>query len=301
MNETYIDQALNISSIRHFLTRLESVLLFLALTFAFTTLLVVFGQPTSLTEFTDQPSSISKLGQISITFVSGFSLLTLSRMSLFLVGRKYKLQLIGILVWLVGELILCVSVMALVLWALSGGGKVMLAEMVGTLVLGYIGILLMPAVVSFLILRLYECQLEISYLRRHRRQPENPTGQQSETVINFFAKNGKLAFSTKLSSIIYLEGADNYANIHYINGDKEETFILYNTLKNVEKDFKDTCIVRCHRRYMVNAENVKVMRKDNTGLQLEMNQCQRTIPVSKSFVEPITRYFAYNSMFIPTE
>ena len=111
-----------------------------------------------------------------------------------------------------------------------------------------------------------------------------------------------MSFATKLSNILYIESADNYVNIHYINGDKEDTFILFNSMKNIEKNFKGTSLMRCHRGYMVNAENVKLMRKDGMGLLLELNQTDKVVPVSKSYAEPITQYFAYNtSMPLPDE
>ena len=300
MNETYIDQSINIDSIQRFLIRRESIFLFLALTCAFTILLVVFGQPTSLTEYTEQLTQLTPLGQISITFTSGFLVLLLLRTVFFLFARNRKLQPLAILVWMLFELILCVSVMSLVLWAISGGGKVELASLVGTLVLGYVGVLLMPAVVSYLIYRLHEAQQEIIRLRQSV-EPGSTLARQQDSVINFYAKNGKLAFSTKLNNLLYIEGADNYVNIHYVNADKEDTFILYNTLKNIERTYGNSGLMRCHRCYMVNVENVRLMRKENTGLVLELNQSQKVIPVSKSFAEAITRYFAYNTdMSIPT-
>ena len=302
MNDKYIDQALNITSIRGFLLRRESIFLFLALTCAFTILLVVFGQPTSLTEYTEQLTRLSPLGQISITFTAGFFLLLVSRAMLYLVARNRQPQPLAIVVWAFSELVLCVSVMSLVLWAISGGGHVDLASLVGTLVLGQVGVLLMPAVVSYLIYRLHEDQQEIQRLRQTIATQGVSTAQQQDAVINFYAKSGKLAFSTKMSRLLYIEGADNYVNIHYINTDKEDTFILYNTLKNIEKTYSNTSLMRCHRCFMVNVENVRLMRKESTGLQLEMNQCQKVIPVSKSFAEPITRHFASNTnLSIPTE
>lgn len=302
MSKAYTDQTLNIASIRSFFFRRESIFLFLALTLAFAILLVVFGQPTSLTGYTDQHTSISHLGQISITFVSGYMLLLLNRWVMYFVGRRHDVQTLILAVWVVGEMVFCVSVMSLVLWALSGAGKLQLAPLVGTLVLGYIGVLLMPTVVSFLIFRIHEEEKEIQRLRQALQAQEASPQQQQDSVVNFHAKGGRLAFSTKLNSLLYVEAADNYANIHYVNGGKEDTFILHNTLKNIEKLTASTSLLRCHRCFMVNVENVRLMRKEAGGLVLELNQTQKVIPVSKSFAEPVTRYFAYNTnMPLPTE
>jgi hypothetical protein len=302
MNNIYTDQPLNLATIRRFLTRFESILLFLSLTLVVAVLLVVFGQPTSILGYFEQQSSLTPLGQITISFISGFGVLALSRVLLSLVGRKHDLSPAAMVIWIVAELIVCVSVIALVLWGLCGGGTVDLASLVGALVLGMAGVLLVPTVVTYLIRRLREAQDEVVRLRQLTGHQDGQAKQAAEASVNFFAKGGRLAFSTRMGNILYIEAADNYVNIHYLNGEKEETFILFNSMKNIEKSFAGTSLMRCHRGYMVNADNVRLMRKEALGLVLEINHCAKTIPVSKSFAEPVTQYFAYNTnMTLPNE
>lgn len=302
MNNIYTDQPLNFATIRRFLTRFESILLFLSLTLVVAVLLVVFGQPTSILGYFEQQSSLTPLGQITISFISGFGVLALSRVLLSLVGRKHDLSPAAMVIWIVAELIVCVSVIALVLWGLCGGGTVDLASLVGALVLGMAGFLLVPTIVTYLIRRLREAQDEVVRLRQLTGHQDGQAKQAAEASVNFFAKGGRLAFSTRMGNILYIEAADNYVNIHYLNGEKEETFILFNSMKNIEKSFAGTSLMRCHRGYMVNADNVRLMRKEALGLVLEINHCAKTIPVSKSFAEPVTQYFAYNTnMTLPNE
>lgn len=295
MNKEYIDQTLNIDSIRRFLTRHESVFLFLALTLAFTVLLVVFGQPTSMTAFTSQQTSLSPLGQVAIGLTTGFASLCFSRIMLFLINRGHELPTAACAIWLIAELILCVSVMTLVLWAVGGAGPVELSSLVADLVLGFASILLIPYIITYLIFRLHEDKQEILRLRQElmRQDPAQQAG--AEAKINFYDKGKRLAFSTKRGNILFIEAADNYVNIHYLNDGKEDTFILHNSLKEMEKYFSNTCLIRCHRGYIVNAENVKLMRKESTVLMLEINLSTKVIPVSKSYAEPITQYFALNT------
>lgn len=295
MNNMYVDQQLNIASIRRFLTRFESILLFLSLTLVVAVLMVVFGQPTSILEYLEQNSSLTPLGQITISFISGFGVLLLSRILLALANRRHEFSPAAIVVWLVAELILCVSVMSLVIWGLSGGGTVQLAPLVGALVLGTVGVLLVPTVVTYLVYRLHEARAELQRLRQMLGHQDLQAKQAADSTVNFFAKGGRLAFSTRMGNILYIEAADNYVNIHYVNGEKEETFILFNSMKNIEKSFVGTSLMRCHRGYMVNADNVSLMRKEALGLVLELAHTTKTIPVSKSFAEPITQYFAYNT------
>ena len=98
-----------------------------------------------------------------------------------------------------------------------------------------------------------------------------------------------------MSNVLYVEAADNYVNIHYLNDGKEDTFILHNSLKEIEKRFVGSSLLRCHRGYMVNVENVKLMRKESIGLVLELIQSVHTIPVSKSYTASITQYFTNNT------
>ena len=302
MNDIYIDQLLNIRSIRHFLTRWDYIFLFLALTGVATVLMVVFRQPTSLTEYTEQLTSLSPLGQITISFTSGFGTLILSRTLLYFVNRAHEVSPGGLAVWIAIELIFCVSVITLVLWALCGGGKVDLANLAGTVVLGFVGLVLIPHIITYLACRLRETHDELIRLRQLLSHQDPLAQSSTDTNVNFYAKGGRMAFSTRLSNILYIEAADNYVNLHYLNDDKEDTFILFNSMKNIEKDFSGTSLMRCHRGYMVNAMNVKLMRKDGSGLLLELNKSDKVVPVSKSFAEPITRYFASNtSMPLPSE
>lgn len=302
MSDLYVDQQINIRSIRAFLAHRESIFLFLVLTMVAAVLLVVFGQPTSLTNYTTQQTSLSHLGQVTICLISGLGTLILSRVILFFVNRAHEVSPAGLAVWVVVELLVCVSVITLVLWAVSGAGKLDLAPLVGTVVLGFVGLLLVPTAVTYLILRLRETHNELIRVRQVLARQDPASQVPADTNVNFYVKGGKMAFSTKLSNILYIEAADNYVNIHYINGEKEDTFILFNSMKNIEKNFKGTSLMRCHRGYMVNAENVKLMRKDGLGLLLELNQTDKVVPVSKSFAEPITKYFAYNtSMPLPDE
>ena len=295
MKQNYVDQTLNLDSIRRFLSRHESIFLFLALSLVLTILLVVLGQPTVLTEFTSQQTTMTPLGQVSIGLTSGFFTLVISRMVLLLVNRWRELSPIAFGIWLITEMLLCVSVIVLVLWGLGGGGQVELAPLVAYIVLGFIGILLIPYVITFLVYRTHEMQQEILRLRQLVDNHGSLAPAATDAIINFYDKGNRLAFSTKKSNVLYIEAADNYVNIHYTNDEKEETFILHNSLKEMEKRFTNTSLVRCHRGYMVNVDNVKLMRKENLGLMLELVRSAKPIPVSKSYAKPITQHFASNT------
>ena len=77
-----------------------------------------------------------------------------------------------------------------------------------------------------------------------------------------------------------------------MNEGKEDTFILHNSLKKLEDKEKYEGLLRCHRGYTVNIENIKLIRKDKEGLVIELSQINRSIPVSRTYNEKVVRFFA---------
>jgi len=162
--------------------------------------------------------------------------------------------------------------------------------MAGDILLGNVAVFLIPNVITYQAFRMKELRVELASFRRRYASDNQPVA--SEQSINFYDKGGRLAFSTRIANVLYIEAADNYANIHYINGEKEDTFILHNSLKDLERDYSDMGLLRCHRGFMVNLQNVKLMRKEKGVLLLELASTSKTIPVSKSYASSVTDYFS---------
>lgn len=122
-------------------------------------------------------------------------------------------------------------------------------------------------------------------------QPSNTDS--AKNMIPFHDEKGVLRFSVKNENLLYLEAADNYVNVYYLNKEKVNSFLLRNSLKNMEEVFKGSEIIRCHRSYMVNFDKIKVIRKDKDGLKLEFDLSQiLDIPVSKSYAENVMDTFS---------
>ena len=112
-------------------------------------------------------------------------------------------------------------------------------------------------------------------------------------MIPFYDEKGVLKFSIKKENLLYLESAENYVSICYLNKGKVSKYLLRDTLKKIEENFSGTEIIRCHRSYMVNFEKVKVIKKDKYGLKLEFdNPSVIDIPVSKTYVNTVMQTFS---------
>ncbi len=117
-------------------------------------------------------------------------------------------------------------------------------------------------------------------------------------MIPFYDDKSTLKFSVKKENLLYLESTENYVTVCYLNKDKVSKYLLRDTMKKMEENFAGTEIIRCHRSYMVNFENVKVIRKDKDGLKLEFdNPNVIDIPVSKTYAESVMQTFSKFSHF----
>lgn len=112
-------------------------------------------------------------------------------------------------------------------------------------------------------------------------------------MIPFYDDKSELKFSVKKENLLYLESAENYVNICYLSKGKISKYLLRDTLKKMEETFTGTEIIRCHRKFMVNFEKVKVIRKDKDGLKLELDSPSAIdIPVSKTYVDNVMQTFS---------
>jgi hypothetical protein len=149
-------------------------------------------------------------------------------------------------------------------------------------------VLLLPYSVSWLYFSWKDKQEQIERLADIQAFSSN-----TRDMLPFYDEKGILKFSIKKENLLFLEAAENYVNIYYLNKGKVSRYLLRDTLKKAEDNFAGTEIIRCHRSYMVNFEKVKVIRKDKDGLKLELdNPSVIDIPVSKTYVNSIMQTFS---------
>ena len=287
---------MDLAEISPFFTQKTPILHFLLLTVFFTVLVVVFGQPLGLLHFTEDRSELDGHLQVSLMAAAGLMVVSASRWLLSGYSHRRNAAPMTILIWLLAELIAVIAVMELVLWGLSGGGRLQMAPLAADLLMGILIVEALPYVIAMLVFRLRLEHAEVLRLHAlvedlHPADALNASGQ-SERTVNFHDKGGRLVFSTQGGNILYIEAADNYVNIHYLNDGHEDTFILHNSLKELEQRMQGGFMLRCHRGYMVNVDNVKLLRKEGQQLLMELNGSAKVIPVTKTYASSVTERLA---------
>lgn len=281
----------NTVNIPKFFFEMKSIWLFLATMLVVTLLFIVFYQPASFLRTEEPVSNLNIYIYTVIMVASGAGMFVISRMLLFYVQKKTTMEFFHFIIWMAVELIVISVLLTVIAFFLGNVAQLPFSDMLWRVSLDFLSVIAVPYIISVLVFYLdYRRRLVQSLRHRLEMQADQllPEGEN----INFYDRGGKLAFSTRRTNVLYIEAANNYSNIHYINEGKEDTFILRNSLKMLDDPEKYKGLLRCHRGFIVNIENVKLLRKDKEFLVLELTQGSRAIPVSDSYYQRVVQSFA---------
>lgn len=86
-----------------------------------------------------------------------------------------------------------------------------------------------------------------------------------------------------ISNLLYIESVGNYVKVCYLLDEKPRTDMLRATSKQIEEKLKDySMVVRCHRAFLVNLQQVERIISQSGTLQLQMKHTNEVLPVSRS-------------------
>ena len=122
---------------------------------------------------------------------------------------------------------------------------------------------------------------------------EAPRENASLQKITLFDNSGSLKLSLSLENLYYIESDDNYIKVWYTDSKQDlKQYMLRCRLKTVEESFKGSSLVRCNRKYIVNTDKVKVLRKESEGYVLDLdNEAIQPLPVTKTYTDIVLSHF----------
>jgi hypothetical protein len=223
----------------------------------------------------------------SLTILVGVLVVVISRIIMYHITRKLSINIWQYLLWIFAEILSMAFTYALFEKLFLKDSR-MFTDLVRTSSRNTALVLLLPYSILWLYFSWRDKKEQIERLADSPAFLDNP-----RNMIPFYDDKGILKFSIKKENLLYLESAENYVNICYLNKGKVSKYLLRDTLKKLEENFSGTEIIRCHRYYIVNFEKVKVIRKDRGGLKLEFDNPSVTdIPVSKTYVNAVMQTFS---------
>lgn len=111
-------------------------------------------------------------------------------------------------------------------------------------------------------------------------------------MINFYDNSGVLRLTVNVDALYYLESEDNYITIYYKHNEKMHSYMLRCRTRSVERSLEGTCMVRCHRSFIVNINKIRVMGENRRMHFLTLDDEQVSpIPVSKSYYQSLLASF----------
>ena len=111
-----------------------------------------------------------------------------------------------------------------------------------------------------------------------------------EGSLEIFADNKIEGIRTSLKNLLYIASDGNYSKVVYAKDGSIKEQLLRLSLSNAERQIKAfDSVVRCHRSYIVNFDNVTRISGNARGYRLILRGFDNPIPVSRSFPKKIIK------------
>ncbi|MDD3280800.1 MAG: LytTR family transcriptional regulator DNA-binding domain-containing protein [Bacteroidales bacterium] len=241
--------------------------------------------------------SIDKFVIYSIIMVTmGLGVLAVSRIIMYQSRHSITLYYWTYTLWLLGEILAISIVCTLFAWFIHPRNADYFQILPYTLQYTTL-VLFLPYIISWLFFELKYKNMALEHVKKNGGKSIMKPKVEESGLINFTDDKGNLKLSVNLDNLFYIEAADNYVKICYINKEKVSHFILRNSLKNIEDSFSDINLIRCHRSFIINFLKVKVMRREKDGLYIEMDsKSLPDIPISKTYAKKVMELFSNSSI-----
>ncbi len=283
--------------IPEYLTEKKNTVSFILFTALFALVFINIYSPFGVDKWLDV-SDMEMFLYSSIVILIGLLVIVISRMLMHLFTRKRPMKFIVYAAWIIGEILVLALVYSLIQWYfLQAGDNFMRLYRNTVRTTAYI--ILLPYIISWLYLSFKDKyttleKIESKGPENDRSDPSGKVASPSPSMFSFRDEKGTLKFSIKKEDLLYLEAADNYIIIHYLTAQKPVRYMIRNTLKRIEQEMPGSGLVRCHRSYMVNIDNVKVIRKEKEGLIIGFEHpAGITVPISKTYLDGFVKRLSH--------
>lgn len=216
----------------------------------------------------------------------------ISRLSMLLVRSKHQINYTGFVIWELMEALAITMFCALFVWLMDKRAMTYV-DLLPKMFLITCSILVFPYIIVALISELKERDSRIAKnLVTIDKYASGQIGREDSTL-PFMDEKRSLKLAITANAVLYVEAADNYVNICYLNMDKMVRYPLRNSMRAIEQICETNNIVRCHRSYYVNLRKVSAIQKGPDGLFAELDYAGAPhIPVSATYSESVTGKFS---------
>lgn len=257
---------------------------------AFAFLFIIIYEPFKEPHWDEIPRFIFVACVLGIVLL-GMSIVAISRVIMCYHAKKHHITYLKYAAWVFIELEL-MSIAFSVCSTIVGSEKDIWVNFEKSLLYTSL-ILLIPYIVCITALALQDRNRRLREIEDDMDKAMQQHAATTKGLISFYDERDELQLSVAKENLLYIESADNYIYIWYIKNNLPKKLMLRNTLKRTAELLADTNVMRCHRGYMVNMEQVKVLRREKESFYLELGtEGVKDIPVSKTYGEAVLKWLA---------
>ncbi|MBA9076052.1 MULTISPECIES: LytTR family DNA-binding domain-containing protein [Rufibacter] len=111
-------------------------------------------------------------------------------------------------------------------------------------------------------------------------------------LLTLTAENDRDTFSLPLQDLLFIEADDNYCTVYFLDNGKPNKKLLRSSLSRLENQIATDKVVRCHRSYLVNLQQVTQVSGNAQGYKLHFEQIELAVPVARSSSSVVKSAFA---------
>ena len=275
--------------IPQYLLTKRSLTIMVTSTAAFAFLFIIIYKPFNVEHWAEVSRFVFVACVLGIVLL-GMSIAAISRVIMCYHAKKHRITYLQYIAWVGIELVL--MSIAFTICSTLTGVQLDIAEAFEKSLLNTSLILLIPYIIS---ITAFTLQDRNNRLRQIEDDYDKAMQERATTkgLISFFDERSELQLSVTKENLLYVESADNYIYIWYMKGNLPKKLMLRNTLKRTAELLADTNVMRCHRGYMVNMEQVKVLRREKESFYLELGiEGIKDIPVSKTYGDAVLKWLS---------
>jgi hypothetical protein len=221
----------------------------------------------------------------SAFILSGMLVIVISKLVFVLLSGRFRFSLLLFGMWHLMEIVLLAAAYLVVDLYLLKSGAELVERFTGLLFITLL-VLAIPYSISWMWLSLKDKRTKLENLTRNASLEFR-----ERQMVSFRDDTEKMRFSIKSKDILFVESTDNYVTVHTREVGKIKKVMLRNTMKRLEKELEGTMIQRCHRSYMVNFENIKLVKLISTNLYIYLDFPEEIrIPVSRTYAEHVHEF-----------
>jgi len=234
----------------------------------------------------------------AVFFVISLLIIIVSKRVMYATRALFKMTYLQYVLWNLAEVILiCILYTALsvqgdVLGIIDLKGRPVFSLFYNALVYAFVS-LCIPYVISGMFFALVDKNKTIRLMNTNDVVSDEPSTMKDARKITLYDNSGVMKLSVSLSHLYYIESDDNYIIVWYSDScGQMKKYMLRCRLKTVEESFRGSSLVRCHRKYIVNMDKVKVLRKERDGYELDLdNDTIPPISITKTYADNVLSRF----------